>query len=267
MDFTLILLILGFALLVFLIFKFIKKIIFAVLTLVLLVVLIIGTVFGLVYLDYNYLKNQKDFDVNIVYKDGEDYVLGAVIPVKNKSMDFEAVSGLDGESLSSIDVDSINSDDDLFVITVDKALYYSLLNEESYEIPGMDSSEFADYDTTLNPDEVKRVMEATDAIGEYLEIVFVKNDIDDMVKSVTEPMIRMKIESELDSRNMDFKQMIFLVTMSSVIGGERNVLTLIEGYKDEEIMIYPERFTFKLLKYLPAGTIKSFIPEVDVDNV
>ena len=78
MEWSLILLLVGFVVLVYLIFKFIKKLVFAVITVVLLVVLIFAGVGGIVYLDVNNLASQKDFDVNVVYYDrtSESYLTG-----------------------------------------------------------------------------------------------------------------------------------------------------------------------------------------------
>ena len=54
-DISLLLLVVGFIVLAVLIFKFMKRVLYAVLSLVGLVILIVGAIFGVVFLDYQYL--------------------------------------------------------------------------------------------------------------------------------------------------------------------------------------------------------------------
>lgn len=261
MEFALILLILGFALLVYLIFKFIKKIVFAIFSVVLLVVLIIGGVIGLVYLDYNYITSQNDIDVKLIYADGENYLVGATIPVKNQSMIVEEVSGISKTQLNDLDVEEIDEDSKQIVVVMDKGLYAEVLTQESYSVPDLDSPEFEGYDLTLTRDEVLLILDSSDALSEFLNIMYEKNDVDPLMREISEPVVREMIESELEKRDMTFKQLVFLTALTQSLEDQKNLVTVIEGFKNEELNVYPERFTYKLLRMLPVDTIKSYVPD------
>ena len=66
MELSLILLVIGFLVVVYLIFKLIKKLIVAVFTVIFVFILIIAGIFGLVYMDFKQLSMQQDFDVNLI---------------------------------------------------------------------------------------------------------------------------------------------------------------------------------------------------------
>ena len=55
----------------------------------------------------------------------------------------------------------------------------------------------------------------------------------------------------------------FMFVLSSSVEDESNVLKFVEGYKEGGVEVYPDRLTFKLVRWLPVDTVKSFIPAMD----
>ena len=49
--------------------------------------------------------------------------------------------------------------------------------------------------------------------------------------------------------------------MQESMKDKNNIITLLKAYKnDEGISVYPDRFTFKLVRMVPINTIESYIP-------
>lgn len=130
MEFNLILLVVGFLVLVWLIFKFIKKLVFAILAVFLLVILIFGGTIGLVYLDLNNLAAQEDFEINLVLKEGENYILGTSFDVKNQEFDVSSVNTLTESDLNDLNVKEISDEDNLFIVELDKEFFEEIMVEE-----------------------------------------------------------------------------------------------------------------------------------------
>ena len=91
MDTSFILLILGFLVVTYLIFKFIKKIFVAIFSFIFLIILIIGSVIGLAILDVNNLASQENFEVNVCYGNSQNPLFGLTLPIINKSPVLEKV--------------------------------------------------------------------------------------------------------------------------------------------------------------------------------
>jgi energy-coupling factor transporter transmembrane protein EcfT len=121
MDFTLIVGILLFILVVYLIFKFVKKIVFAVISVFILIILIIAGIGGLAYLDFRSLSAQQDFVVNVVYAQDENLQYGIQIPFNNSEPQTEEVSGI--SNIKTLDVDEIDKDSGEFIIIIDDMFY------------------------------------------------------------------------------------------------------------------------------------------------
>ncbi len=261
---SLILFILGFILVVYLIFKFIKKVVFAVITLVLLVVLIFASVIGLVYLDLNNLASQKDFDIQIVYSNEDEYILGVSIPVENQTPIVEQTSGLPESELVSLDVEQIEDEDNKFVIVIDDSVYQEILNEDEYVVPGLEVPEDYTYETKLDKEELVTIMETND-MEELVDILIDKNNVTGLELIFFEPIVTEMVSTRLENNSLELDETAFLLGLYENIQDEKNVLTLIEAYKEGDIEVYPDRFTFKLLRMLPAGTVSSYIPSFEMD--
>jgi len=157
MDATLVFMGIAILVVIYLIFKFIKKLVFAIFSLILFFVLIIAGIAGLVYMDYTYLTSQNDFDLKVLYQTNENYAFGSNIKIVNKTPDLENIKSISMSELSELKPEDISSEDKVFVISVDEELLKSIMTKDNYEIPGMNSSaELEKYDLTLTNFEFRR---------------------------------------------------------------------------------------------------------------
>lgn len=263
---SLIIFIIAFIAVVYLIFKFIKKLVFAVITLILLVVVIVGGVGGLVYLDFKQLSTQKDFDINLVYEDAatNDLILGTNIPVRNQQLEITGVEKLSISELDSLTPQDITTDDNKFVIVINDEVFKQIMNQDVYDlnkIDGVDFSSYSSYDLTLTKEEITQIIEAQDGTDMLLEIILEKNQITGFAKDLAKPMLKDEISKGLQANNMTFKEALFLFVLSQSVQDEQNVLTILEAYKsDSGVQVYPDRFTFKLVRMLPISTIQQYLP-------
>lgn len=260
MDSTLIFMGIAILVVIYLIFKFIKKLVFAVFTLFLFLILIVVGIAGIVYMDYSYLTSQNNFDLKVVYKTSDKYAFGSNIKIVNQTPDLEKIKTISSKELTSLKPEDISSEDKMFVIVMDEELFKSIMTKDSYSIPGINSSEqLKKYDLSLTKFDVIEVINAEDDIGKFIEIVLKKNKLSVLEKTLFETIGKQMIKSELDKKGITLKEAVFLTVVSEEMQNEKNVIKLVEGFKDETLMIYPERFSFKLVRLLPVDTIQGFI--------
>lgn len=247
MTLELILLILGFLLVVFLIFKFIKKVFVAVVSLILFVVLIFAGVVGLVYMDYNYVANQDDYTVNMVYVEGNEYLFGITFPVIENKLDLDQVQSLSGEELENLDPEELEAGDKQYAILIDAGLFAQIIEDDSFVI-----AEIGGDNVSLDSEGILEVINSEDPEDTFFEVV---------VESAQE-VEEQDVEEYLEDINLGPKEAVFLVALNESLSDEENALRIAEGFKEDELQIYPERYTFKLFKFLiPTETIRSFISE------
>jgi energy-coupling factor transporter transmembrane protein EcfT len=262
METGLLFLVIGFLVLVYLIFKFIKKAIFAVIAVVAVLVLIFGGTIGLVYLDLNNLASQTDYQIEFVLSEDGEYLLGASVPITNQNVDLESVEGISRTEINEIDVESYEDEENKFLVEIDKDFLESIMVDK-YEIEGIElPEEFADYDVSLTKEEVLSLMDVGSDSDELVDILFDKNNVSGLVATIGKPVLAAQVDSYIEERNMTFRTAVFLIALTGSIEKESNILKLIEGYKnDGAIEIYPDRFTFSLVRMLPASFIMGFIEE------
>ena len=261
MELGLILFVVGFLVLVFLIFKFIKKIVYAVITLVLLVFLIFGGTIGLVYLDLNNLASQNDFDVNLVLREGENYLIGANIPVVNQEPNIDGISVI--SDLGALNPDDIEKDDNLFLVEIDKEFYSSILLDNydlsSYLDEG--STDLEGYDLTITKEEVLDLVGRDSTADDVVDLLLTKNEVVGFERTIATPFLTAFVEGMLAEKGLDVKTTVFLASIVGSFDDESNILVFIEGFKDDQIEITPDRLTFKMVRMLPADMILGFIEE------
>jgi len=260
MELSFILLILGFILVTYLIFKFIKKIIFAVISFIFLIFLIIGSVFGLVYLDLNNLASQSDFNVNLVYGDSEAPVFGLVLPIEDKSLNQDNIKSLDISSLDTIDY----SESEDFYVYMSKDLFSSLLSsEDKYYLIGTEDLEVmgVKIETALTKKQVISILNSNNDLDDYVEIIYSENDLPEILAENGKIAIKELIKVELKKKNLDFNQALLGSILINLGNDSSNIVKLISGFKDESLEVYPDRFTFKLARMLPVDFILGYVPE------
>ncbi len=254
MEIGLWLIILGFLILAYVIFKLIKKVVFAIIAVVLLVVLVFGGVAGLVYIDMKNLADKTDYDVNFLLEEEDDYSLGFGFPVREGEFELLNVYGLSQDDISKIDVDEISKSDNLFIVSINRDFLESL-TPDKYPVDSFISpEENKDYNLTFTNGEVLSLMNSKSQISDVIDIVLEKDDVESESLST-------KIEEHLLEKDIDVGTAIFSVVLSDIFSDESNSLDLITGYKEGEINIYPDRISFKLIKWLPTKTIQSFLED------
>lgn len=264
MEFSFILFILGFIVVAYLIFKLIKKIVFAIITFVVFILLIIGGVFGLVYLDYNYLAAQGDFEVHIIYGSNDNAQFGLIVPVENKSLKFESASSYKISDLSGIDLDNVEDD---FYIFISENLMTKILKEDTtYYVEETENFQIlsVDLETGLDKRQVLDIFSANsakEARGVYIDEVVNQNEIPEALEENIKSRADDLITQTLQDYDVTLRQVLFLTIIKNSVTESSSFIKLVEGFKEKELEVYPDRFTFKLVRMLSVDTIKSFIPD------
>ena len=262
MDLTLIIGILLFIVVVYLIFKFVKKVIFAVLSVFILIVLIIAGVGGLAYLDFKSLSAQEDFVVSVVYAEGENLLYGVQIPFENTKPNVEQVSGIN--NINTIDTEEVSKDSGEFLIVIDDTLFRELIAGKTFSFKeALPEGQMEQYNVTLTDEEVLRVMDSESPDDELIEIIFEKANIPSFLIESAKPTAKAVLASVLEEINMTTKEALFALVLNELMQDQESVIPLLEGFKGEGLEIYPERITFDLLKYIPTSVIEEQIPTVE----
>ncbi len=255
------LLILGFVVVTFLIFKLIKKIVVAIFSFVFLILIIVGAVFGVVYLDYNYLASQNNFDVNIIYGNSDSSEFGVTIPIVDKQPDLTEISNFDVKTITD---EILNAEEGDFNIFVNKSLFNNLLNDNNdYYLIGTKDLVYSgiEIESKLTKSQVLEIINSNDGFNTYVDILFELNGEPELMGVSLKPMIKTELNNNLDEMNIGLKEALFLSVFEEISTDSNAGITLIQGFKNDELEIYPQRFSFGLIKYLPVDTLTSFIPE------
>jgi len=265
MDLTLLLLVLGFVIFSILIFKLIKKIIFAVITFIFLIVLTVASVFGLVYLDFNHLSSQSDFNVNLIYGNSENPDIGISLEVKNKSLDYENFKRFDISTLKDIDLN--DGDNENFYIFFDKKFLANMLKDDGvYYLEGTKDLRIAGMkiETGLTKDEYLMLLDSqdSDVNGKFVSLILEKNSDYSMLGDLFKEEANDFLKNSLKSFNLDLKEALFLSIISESFNSNSNLIEFIQGFKENDLEVYPNRFTFTLIKMLPTNFLTDKIESI-----
>jgi len=259
MDITLILIIIGVLLGVYIIFKFIKKLVFAIITTILLIGIVIGSVFGIVYLDFKQLSSSTDFNVDVIYLNSNNYEFGTKIMFKNNSkIDLNSIKGISGTELQSIDAKNIVKDDNLYVIEIDNKLFDSLIANKTFNFDQFKTNKaFSSFKLELTGKEISTILNSKNAQNDFIKLILDKNNYQGQVRAAISPIIK----SEIGKLPFKIKEILFLAVMQESLKDQANIIKLLKAYKnDNGVNVYPDRYTFKMLRMLPISTIESYIP-------
>lgn len=258
MDISLILLILGFLIVTYLIFKFIKKVVLAILTFVILIILIIGGVFGLVALDINNLASQNNFNVNLIYGSLDSPMFGLTIPIVNKSVVEENVSGFD---IKSINGKAVRGSKEDFYVFIHKNVFNSILSDnDSYYLIGTKGLKIMSFkvETKLSKSEVLNIINSSSPIDSYVNVIYSENKFPEVAGVSAKSLIKKELEAKLKERNLNLEQALFISVLDDLKDNPNVALEFIKGFKNGSVEIYPDRLTFKLVKFLPISTIMNY---------
>lgn len=216
----------GFALIAFLIFKFIKKLVFAILSLLLLVVLIFGVFIGIVYFDYKYYAGFEEGSINIYTLNNQEALYGIELQIKNGTI-------VPSDIKSAGDFKTTIKKDKQITFTIDKDVYYDLLkNETSYKYPVDDLKENF-VEIKLEKETIIKILEAKNP-KEVME-----EEINENVYLLMKPYIE---------QIGDEKSFIFMLTLTTAEYEDREVKIFAQAFDDKKINIIPERMSIKMFR-------------------
>ena len=254
MDFSVLLFVLGILLILFIIFKLIKKIIVAVIFCFIFLILIVGVVFGVIFLDIKSITDSQRIDVELLLTDSDENLFSILIPIEDGVVNYENVS--------SVEVLDKENRTNFYSIYFPKEVFEDvLLRGETYYLPGTENKSVlgVEVDFGLEKEEVLSIIESKDALGEYVVIISKKNNV-----SGFEDIARGIIEEEFEKNmSLGFKGALFLATLEKEfldVNGKSH-LTIFSAYRRGEIVIEPERLTFKLVKFLPLEYVETRMSE------
>lgn len=258
-------------LLIYLVFKFIKKLVMAIITAILVVGLIFGGVLGLAFFDLKSLSEQTQFDVDLVYVEDDSYLTGISFPIKDSELVMEEVSKVSKSDFEAYDLDDIDKDDNRFVVTVEKEFYGTLLTKETYELSDFigesEVETISDYELSLSKSQLLDLIESKTASEDLIGILLSQNEIPAIMEELAEKTLASLLDTSLETMGVGLNEALFAGLFKVAIEGDSsNVLTLIEGYKDGEMNVYPDRFSFSLIRMLPAGFLASKLDDSSSEN-
>ena len=258
MDISLIIYIVIFLAVIVLLFKLIKKVIFAVFASLFLVVLLFAGIGGMVYMDYKDISTKDNFNLNIVYGDFENGLnFGLSIPIENKS-EF-SVDKLEEISIKSLDEKSLEKEkDDIYLLISENFLKTIMKQNSSYYLIGTKDLQVMTnkVDAKLSREDVLDILESKDAQEEYMELIFDKNEF-----LVENELVKKMFESELEKQlnTISLKSALFASILKDLEA--ENTIDFIDGIKDEEILVYPKKFSIKVIKYIPTSFLKGLFED------
>ena len=268
MNWTFIIILIVSILVVYLIFKLIKKVIFAILTVVLLFTLVIGGVFGLAYLDFKQLSEKQDFSVYLVYGEPGDEQYSLLIPVENQEINADAVQSTE----LSVTQDQLEQEETDFYVFISEEFYEEQIvtQEREYTFLGADEYNVEELQVNINlsEEEVQEIYDSNTPVVEFVDILVENNpDLEPLAELGLDEVIVEDLRSELEEREIGFKDALFASTIvSSIQQDETVVYDILRAYQEGDIEIYPERFSFKLLKLAPIGLVENLIPAEELSE-
>lgn len=241
------------------IFKVIKKLVFAILTVIVLLILIIVGVGALVYADYNYLTSKGNSTLELVYQKDSEFILGIQVPIKNSEILIEEASSI--LDLNEISKD-IKSDENKFLIIIDNVLFEEIVAKRSVSLSKIIPEEVSsDLNLEISGGELIDILDSNQIEEELISLIIQENEVPVMFQQAASDVLEETLYGIENNYSLSTKEIIFLATFFDSIEDEKNLFTLIEGFKKGTLEIYPNRFVFKLIRFFPVDTIRNFLPE------
>jgi hypothetical protein len=261
MEISLILLIIGFLLVAFLIFKLIKKVIVAIVTIVITFVLLVGGVVGLVYLDINNLTSNTNYNVQVVYEKDDNYLLGLKLDVENNSVDVENIQSIPKSNLDDLKTKELKKDDNTFVIIIPEESFDKVIVNSTYDYSEflLNDENFEGLNLELTGEEVKFIIESNDPNDEFINVLLKDTIMSDEELEIVRNVIQNSIETQMNSDSISINELLFAYTISQSIESKDKFRILFSEYKKKNIEIYPDRITFKMFRILPLDTILNIV--------
>ena len=230
---------------ILLIFFFVKKIIFTIIGVVLFFLLILISCATLIYVDLSNIAEYQTIELNLVYeKNGEfirgmNYIHRENTNANNLSM-LENIKPLKNISLENL-IEESKKSENKFVIVINEDLFVNTLEDKEYDL-----------------------LKELSISNDFFSLVLNKSEMIDIINNEYEgnkfEMVSPMIEA-INFNNFDHTDMIFLFSLREALKNPENLILIINYYKDDKIEVYPKRFSFEIIKYVPTFWIEFFIPE------
>lgn len=247
--------------LIYLIFKFIKKMIFAVISAILVVVLLFGGVIGIAVYDMKTLSEKTDFDVNVVYFNQDNFILGTKVLIENSEPNLEEINSLSEQDFNSLELNKLDKNGDTFVVTLDREVIDKIITSKTTTLSFLSEVELPEGSVIeFTNEEILTLVESQTAVEDFIDLLLEKNNIDQAIAGFLKDGLTASINSVLETLGISFNEALFfdfLMTNSEI--NELDYLEILSSYKQDEIMIYPNRLTFSLVKMLPSSFIQDQI--------
>ncbi len=243
MDISFLIYIVLFLVVVILIFKLIKKVIVAIFAVFFLLFLVFAGVGAMMYLDYQDIVGRDMYEIGIIYGDAKNPQFGVSLFVKDNVPDVSKSKALD---VSKIDVKKL--DDEIYVF-IDTEVFKDMLSDNKtyyfYELKEFEV-DGEKINASLTKNEVLSIIESKDSLNRYVEIISSERNFETSLKN--QLVNNMKSELLKNNLNADFRELLFVyITLSD----KDNIDDLVLGFKEEKVNVYPEKFSFKFLRWMP----------------
>jgi hypothetical protein len=259
MEIYFLLFILVFILIAYLVFKLIKKIFLAVFTILFILILIFASTGALVYFDVKSISEKRDFNINLIYGDKENPNFALSLPMKNSSVEIENIMSKDINSINEEDLSNKEGD---FYIYISEKSYRNLIDNQSfYSVEGLETVEFQGFliNLSLSGEQLLTLLDSSEPNAILAKTISENNDFPPVIADILLPFIEEEIEREMKEMNLNINEILFVVSLYESVNNQENLITILEDYKKGEIEVYPNRFSFRLLKLLPVSVIANNI--------
>lgn len=264
METSFIIILLIAILLIYLIFKFIKKVVVAAISAILVVLLLFGGVIGLAVYDVKSLSEQTDFTIDLIYQNQGEYLLGTEFSIENSEINPEKITSISEDEFNALEPKKISKSDNKFVVILEKEILEKAISLNTFNFEFLAAEDLPEeIKLGLTKQEVFDLIESKTATDDLINILFEKNEIADIIATALKPALKTTIETELEKLGITINQAIFLSSFQLALDeNELDLILLLESYKDDDTKIYPDRFSFSLVRMLPvsflSGALENF---------
>lgn len=217
-----------------LIFKIIKKIILAILLVFLIFILSMAGVGFLVYEDMMDMKEKFFKSSNLLLLEDNGKIISAL---QMQGFDEEGFDFLDEKWISSKQEAFQNHDYDEII-----GRNYKIFIIKLETFSNIENIQFEDLQ--LTKEDVFNISRASNSLDVFFQISSRGQNLSEMEKA----LLKQNLEEEFGSQNL--KGIMFGMLFAQAVEKE-GVLFIIENFKQNNIVIYPETITFKLVKSVP----------------
>ncbi|MFT4244007.1 MAG: hypothetical protein ACMXYB_00950 [Candidatus Woesearchaeota archaeon] len=237
----------------------IKKIVFAVITSVIIVLLSLVGVAGLVYLDVQSLTQTEDAVINVAYMLDDEFHTGVTFPFSTE--DELEVSDVKTLTLENFN-EGLSSNEEVFTILI-KSDLFDIIDERIIsiqELLGDDSvSTMTSEDIGIPVFNVRAILNSPNPREEFASTILQELDLGDELEEMARPLLQSALDEIEMQQGMDIQSISFALLLNELVQDDRNLINIFIEFQNDNIQILPNRISFTILKFIPAGFVKNFI--------